>query len=426
MADGKVNITFATVAQLGGLNALSAGVKNGSREFKDFGEAGSKVISALEARFRNGLTVAVGESFSIIKDLARGGVWGALAAVAGKAIDFVCSKMKETEERMERMARMRSSRAHRLAQSIASYAELAARKEREAYEARAKAMKEYAKAQTDMVNAVERNNAALASAEQRLSAARRRRDVANGESDELIVGNQERARGAQNAVDAAKTALWAVTRKLEVGAASAMDVEIAEKNLAAATAELAAVEAENAKRMRDREAEEAKRAAEAEHAAGADLARQEAAFRADQLRDEEKRQRERLSVIDRALAAQKKLAAAWEEAARKARGKDFAVWLGETEAEEKAARDERRRFDRANAGAARRAQSIRNRGFWAKARDKSWLARYDEWKAAQDPANNSAAKEAEKLEKERAAKVAEIADVVKALSQALKDANTQG
>lgn len=41
MADGKVNITFSTVAQLGGLNALSAGVKTGGREFKDFGEAGA-------------------------------------------------------------------------------------------------------------------------------------------------------------------------------------------------------------------------------------------------------------------------------------------------------------------------------------------------------------------------------------------------
>ena len=110
MADGKVNITFSTVAQLGGLNALSAGVKTGGREFKDFGEAGAKVVSALEARFRNGLTVAVGESFSLIKDLARGGMWGALAAVAGKAIDFVCDKMKEMDERVERMANMRRRR----------------------------------------------------------------------------------------------------------------------------------------------------------------------------------------------------------------------------------------------------------------------------------------------------------------------------
>ena len=48
MADGRVNITFSTVAQLGGLNALSAGVKTGGREFKDFGEAGAKVVSALK------------------------------------------------------------------------------------------------------------------------------------------------------------------------------------------------------------------------------------------------------------------------------------------------------------------------------------------------------------------------------------------
>lgn len=424
MADGKVNITFSTVAQLGGLNALSAGVKTGGREFKDFGEAGAKVVSALEARFRNGLTVAVGESFSLIKDLARGGLWGALAAVAGKAIDFVCDKMKEMDERVERMAKMRSGRARRLAQSVASYAEKAAQKEREAYEARVKAMKEYAEAQTKMVETVVRNSNAMASADARIRAAQRRAGVANGETDELLSGNRERAESAQNAVESARQALWAITRKMEVGSATAGELQIAEKNLAAAEAELAAVEAENAKRLRDRALAEETAAGEAQRKAEEDFARQLREEEAAEKRKNIDALKKQVTVLDQAIVAQKKLAAAWEESARKARGRDFATWLAETEAEEKAAADERRRFGRANAGAGRRAQSIRNRGYWASARDKAWLARYDEWNAAQDPANNSAAARVETLEKERAEKVASIAKVTDEIKALLSRAVT--
>ena len=438
MADGKVNITFSTVAQLGGLNALSAGVKTGGREFKDFGEAGAKVVSALEARFRNGLTVAVGESFSLIKDLARGGMWGALAAVAGKAIDFVCDKMKEMDERVERMAKMRSGRARRLAQSIASYAGLAARKEREAYEARAKAMKEYAEAQTKMWREFERNSLRAQSLDAQQRAARRRIDVANGDVSAEAAQDQERIDSARDAVEAAKTSLLAVTRQMEVASASAEDVEAAKKRLAVATDELAAVEAENAKRARDREAEAAKAKVEADVKANEEYARAEREF-AEQLRREEKEARDRkiaamrgsaekmqeeASALDMAIAAQRKLANEWEANALKARGRDFGDVERERrdDAEGKAAAA----FARRNRADERRAQRIAAAGRHARREDRAWLARFREWRDAQDPRNNPAAKAAEALQKRRDALQQAIKKTLDDIKAELKTANTFG
>ena len=419
MADGKLNFRISTSADASGFKEFDSRLRTSARGMKDFGQAGSRIVGELGAQFKGPLTEAAGGAFNILQSLARGGIWGALAAgvtgVVGKWVEWRKEIEKQREERRKLLKDMAAGHERRIAQ----YAEDAAKREAAAYEARVKAMKEWADAQTKMVDSVTKNNAALASADARIRAAQRRQDIANGERDELIAGNAGRMEDAQDAVEAARQAVWAIMRKMDAGSATAGELQIAEKNLAATTAELAAVEAENAKRLRDKQTQE-------EIDAGIAIAKQEAAFRAEQLREEEKKRREQLSVIDRAIAAQKKLADAWEKDAQKARGKDFAVWLGETEAEEKAVADERKRFAQANAGAARRAQNIRDRGFWASARDKSWLARYEQWSAAQDPANNSAAKEAEKLEKDRAEKVAEIASVVKSLAEAIRDANTQG
>ena len=52
MADGKVNLHFSSSAEMLGINQISDGVKATARDFKDFGDAGSKVVSALSVAIR--------------------------------------------------------------------------------------------------------------------------------------------------------------------------------------------------------------------------------------------------------------------------------------------------------------------------------------------------------------------------------------
>ena len=101
MADGKVNLHFSSSAEMLGINQISDGVKATARDFKDFGDAGSKVVSALSAKFDNELTVAIGGAYSILGDMVRGGLWGLLASVASKAIDFAITKWTEFEEKIK-------------------------------------------------------------------------------------------------------------------------------------------------------------------------------------------------------------------------------------------------------------------------------------------------------------------------------------
>ena len=47
MADSKVNLHFSSTAEMQGFNHISNGIKGSAKEFKDFGDAGNKVASAI-------------------------------------------------------------------------------------------------------------------------------------------------------------------------------------------------------------------------------------------------------------------------------------------------------------------------------------------------------------------------------------------
>ena len=85
-----------------GFNQMSDGIKKGARDFKDFGDAGTKVVSALSAKFSNDLTVAVGGAFNVVTEMAKGGIWGAMSLVVSKTVDFMVAKWKEAEEASRR------------------------------------------------------------------------------------------------------------------------------------------------------------------------------------------------------------------------------------------------------------------------------------------------------------------------------------
>lgn len=455
MADGKINLTFSTHLQPKGLNELSNGVKEAVRGIKDLGDAGTKVVGALTAQMSGPLADAANAVSGVFQGIVQAGVWGAIAVgvttVVGKLVEWRESAKKAREEHLKLVEAMTAGHARRWEQTLARM-----RKREEEVLAAIVKTTEALLARMDKIRAARESlgaaedagrwaandarSAAIDLVALQDSAGRSKGDAgvvqakARLEKATLAAAEmQEQAvRDEKTAELRLKDAEEAAYQRRELyykGLATEEAVQDADNQVKIATLKLAEVRdkmitAEMKGRAGILEAE--KSLAEAEAAARREEEARLAEARVRTLKDMEARSRTELSVMDRALAAQKILADAWEKRAQKARGKDFAVWLGETEAEEKAAKDERLRFDRANAGAGRRAQNIRRRGIWASARDKSWLARYDEWKAAQDPANNSAAKDAEKLEAERAKKVAEIANLVERVAEELKNANTQG
>lgn len=528
MADGKVNLTFSTIAQLQGLNQLSDGLKRSGREIKDFGDAGAKIVGQLSAQLKGPLVEAVGTTFDAIKGLAQGGIWGTAAALATKAIDLLSAKLSEARERARELGKVLRAEAAEgvaaldknvkgLAASMAKLtggiesslraqdretdaqtryavarigtraakgemsraeaayeaemARLSAEmqkswRERKAWDERMQSIhKEVAEAERN-VAAANANQAKFAEDNARVLAVHARLQAdANADYSESILDPNQRRRVVagyklllkqfeetyKDVLDNQKKveghladATDALAKAREAEADVRLKWEIAgERNLLAEEQKRAVVAAEEARKRQEAAAEEARRRQEAVNAeikAGEDLQRQEDEWR-KQLRQEAKdaekkrvkalqdsadKLKDEVGALDKAIAAQKKLADEWEANAQKARGKDFAAWQSEQRAADAAQTAEEKRFGRANASAARRANSIRRdaRHGWASARDRAWLAQYDEWSAAQSAANNPHLSEAEKLEAERAAKVGEIANILSRVEGKLDKAIT--
>ena len=104
MAEGTVNLRFSTKADSTGFNDLSKGFKKSAGEFKDFGDAGGKLVATLSAKFSGPLTDAMSGAFSIVRETVRGGLWGMFAAAAGKAIDFAVTKFDEAKAKASEVA----------------------------------------------------------------------------------------------------------------------------------------------------------------------------------------------------------------------------------------------------------------------------------------------------------------------------------
>lgn len=239
---------------------------------------------------------------------------------------------------------------------------------------------------------------------------------------------------AEKALADARTALEDERRRLEVARARIDVVEL--KNRAEDA------RAENDYRKEDeqkaaelkRKEEEAARKAEKE-AAERRRKDEEAARKAekDELQKKKEAQKKTLEAmrreaedIDARIKAAKKRGDTWEEGAAKLRGRTFS----DVERERRdTTRNGPSRFDRENAADVRRAERLETdirRGIGVSRKSADWLKRFRTWQAAQDPANNKAANEAERLENERRALQQKMQRTLEAIHNDLTAANTVG
>ena len=515
MADGKVNIRFSSIADMGGFAAVSDGYKNLGRKMKDFGDAGNKAVSALAAKFRNDLTVALGDSFSILTEMAHGGIWGVMGAIATKVVNGIAEKIEEARKKAKELADIIRSEAALAVAGLdknvkslaASMAEAtgnvekmlaAANRETDAGTRRGSAALRLRAAKGELspaeakyeetmlrLNAereksvrevkswdgrMQRTHADFLSATSNLAAAREAQ--AKFADDNAAVLERHAALKADAEADYSGSILDPNQRRKVVAGYVAALRKFEEENketlerqkkvdehLATATEALAKVkECEAALRKKwtdaldrqgvaekdieaariEEEARQRKAKEEADIKANEEYARAEREF-AEQLRREEKEARDRkiaamrgsaekmqeeASALDMAIDAQRKLANEWEANALKARGRDFGDVERERrdDAEGKAAAA----FARRNRADERRAQRIAAAGRHARPEDRAWLARFREWRDAQDPRNNPAAKAAEALQKRRDALQQDIKKTLDDIKAELKTANTFG
>ena len=104
MAEAKVQISLGTRADVSGVNATSNAFKKLAKDNKDAIGGLTLSVKALASSVDGPLGGAIGGMSSILAEIVRGGLWGALGAVANMAVGKVIELWKEAKARAEEYA----------------------------------------------------------------------------------------------------------------------------------------------------------------------------------------------------------------------------------------------------------------------------------------------------------------------------------
>lgn len=238
MADAKVTIRLGTTADTRGLNDLSDGMKKAASTQKDFIDGGVKAVGALTAKFNNDLTGAISGSFSVLREVVRGGLWGGVAAAASLAINKIVEKWEAAKKAAKEYSDL-------LRKDMVSAAERVAA----AFKGTASALEKERKATASLLA---QQNAAIESRAGHAAADATTAEL-TGKGGPLAKAEADRARGLAAAtakVEKAAAAEEAALKNVETAAAAHANAEDA---LASATKVREEFEQRNAKLMYERE-----------------------------------------------------------------------------------------------------------------------------------------------------------------------------
>lgn len=105
MADERINLTFAGDYQLGdAFKNLNNDVTRFQKATKDMSQAARSSLSSLAGAFDTELGGAIGKTAGLVNEMARGGIWGVMAAAANQAIGFIAEKLREAQEAAAKFA----------------------------------------------------------------------------------------------------------------------------------------------------------------------------------------------------------------------------------------------------------------------------------------------------------------------------------
>lgn len=79
-------------------------LKKAGKGMKDMGGAASSVANSIAGAFDSKLNGSLKSGLGILQEMARGGIWGAMSAVANTAISFVADKIVQAKEEAKKFA----------------------------------------------------------------------------------------------------------------------------------------------------------------------------------------------------------------------------------------------------------------------------------------------------------------------------------
>lgn len=82
---------------------MNADIKNAGKSMKDMGDGAVKVANGIADAMGGKVNGALKSTMGIVGEMARGGIWGAMAAAATAAIGFVADKIKEAKEQAKEL-----------------------------------------------------------------------------------------------------------------------------------------------------------------------------------------------------------------------------------------------------------------------------------------------------------------------------------
>lgn len=88
---------------------LDNDLKKAGRSTKDMGEAMTKVAGSAAQAFGTKLPAAASTAMSIFSEMAKGGIWGAIAVAVGSAVTFIVDKWNEAKEAARKFAEICST-----------------------------------------------------------------------------------------------------------------------------------------------------------------------------------------------------------------------------------------------------------------------------------------------------------------------------
>lgn len=84
-------------------NTLNNDIKKAGKDMKDMGDGAMKVANGIADAMGGKVNGALKSTIGIVGEMARGGIWGAMASAATAAIGFIADKLKEAKEQAKEL-----------------------------------------------------------------------------------------------------------------------------------------------------------------------------------------------------------------------------------------------------------------------------------------------------------------------------------
>lgn len=84
-------------------NQMNKDIKQAGKSMKDMGDGAVKVANGIADAMGEKVNGTLKSTMGIVGEMARGGIWGAMAAAATAAIGFVADKIKEAKEQAKEL-----------------------------------------------------------------------------------------------------------------------------------------------------------------------------------------------------------------------------------------------------------------------------------------------------------------------------------